>query len=293
VGRSVLIVNPFASGVTEERIRLVRAALPGDPDVRLTDRSGHATQLARDALADGAGVMYVFSGDGGFNEVLNGVDGSTPIGFIPGGGTSVLPRALGLPRDPVAAARQLGRGTVRRISLGRVNGRRFGFCAGIGFDAELVRRVDARGRRPDGRRPGDLAFAWSALRLVAERRGRFDSAVEIQGRGRAAFALIANCDPYSYAGRIPLRAAPLARFELGLDLVAPRSVKARNIPGFAFSLVRGRGQVDRPSVLYEHDLDQLVIRCDRPLPLQVDGEDLGDVTEAVVECERGAVSVLV
>src|SRR5262249_27951804 len=160
-GRSMLIVNPYASAVTEERIRLVRDALPGDPDVRVTDRPGHATELAREALADGAGVLYVYSGDGGVNEGPNGADGSTPIGFIPGGGTSVLPRALGLPRDPVAAARRLGTGTVRRISVGRANGRRFGFCAGVGFDAEVVRRVDARGRKPDGRRPGDLAYAWS------------------------------------------------------------------------------------------------------------------------------------
>ena len=40
-------------------------------------------------------AIYVFSGDGTYNEVLNGVGGDIPLGFIPGGGTSVLPRALG------------------------------------------------------------------------------------------------------------------------------------------------------------------------------------------------------
>ena len=101
--------------------------------------------------------MVAFSGDGGFNEVLNGVQDGVPLGFLPGGGTNVLPRALGLPRNPVAAARRvaeaLEQGRRRRISLGRVNGRRFSFSAGIGLDAELVRRVDALGRRDDGRRP--------------------------------------------------------------------------------------------------------------------------------------------
>src|SRR5262249_50470490 len=173
------------------------------------------------------------------------------------------------------------------------NGRRFGFCAGVGFDAEVVRRVDARGRKPDGRRPGDLAYAWSAFSVVAAHRVRWDSALEIEGMGRAAFALIANSDPYSYAGRVPLRVAPLARFELGLDVIAPRSVRARNIPRLATSLVTGRGQVGNASILYGHDLDRLVIRCDRPLPLQLDGEDLGDVTEVLVESERDAVTVLV
>ncbi|TML68880.1 MAG: hypothetical protein E6G14_08940 [Actinobacteria bacterium] len=291
--RSVLIVNPYASGVTEERVREVERVLPGDPGVRLTEHRGHATDLAREAVADGVEALYVFSGDGGFNEVLNGVDGSIPLGFVPGGGTSVLPRALGLPRDPVEAAARIGRGETRRISLGRVNGRRFGFNAGIGFDAELVRRVDALGRKPDGRRPGDVAFAWSAVRTVAARRGRYDTAIEIDGLGRAAFALIANCDPYSYAGRIPLRVAPLARFELGVDVVAPRSVRGRDIPRLLTYLLRGKGQIDNRDVLYGHDLDRFVVRCDYPLPLQLDGEDLGDITEALVESERDAVTVLV
>ncbi len=50
---------------------------------------------------------------------------------------------------------------------------------------------------------------------------------------------------------------------------------------------------DDPGVLAGHDLDSFRVRCDRPLPLQADGEDLGDVTEAVFEAERDALAVLV
>src|SRR5207247_10771108 len=141
---------------------------------------------------------------GGFNEVLNGAPPGVALGFLPGGGTNVLSRALGMPRDPVAAARQvadaLASRRTRTISVGRVNGRRFGFSAGIGLDAELVRRVDGLGRRRDGRRPGDLAYLLAAAALVGGRRGRFEPVLEISGLGRAAFALVANCDPYTYAG---------------------------------------------------------------------------------------------
>ncbi len=62
------------------------------------------------ARREGARPLYVLSGDGVFNEALNGLDADVPIGFIPGGGANVLPRALGLPRDPVAAARKLVEG---------------------------------------------------------------------------------------------------------------------------------------------------------------------------------------
>lgn len=292
-----LIVNPYASGVTAERARRVERTLgaAGSISTVETQRPGHATELAR-AACNQADAIIVYSGDGGFNEALNGVDGDTPIGFIPGGGTSVLPRALGLPRDPEAVAHRLAHALrshrTRRISLGRANGRRFGFTAGVGLDAELVRRVDAMGRAAGGRRPGDLAFAWTLARLLAERRGRFAPALEVRGFGRAAFALVANGDPYTYLGRVPLRVAPEARFELGLDLVAPVDVRPRALARLFAYAALGRGQESAPDVLYGHDLDRLELVCDTPMPLQVDGEDLGDVESVLLECDRDAVAVL-
>jgi diacylglycerol kinase family enzyme len=102
-----LIVNPFASEVSEERVRAVEQELGRVASVTtvLTERPRHASELA--ASSSAADAIVVFSGDGGFNEVLNGVAGEAPLGFLPGGGTSVLPRALGLPRDPARAAAQV------------------------------------------------------------------------------------------------------------------------------------------------------------------------------------------
>jgi diacylglycerol kinase family enzyme len=285
----LFIVNPYASGVTERRVAEVREAL-GDVELKQTEHPGHATELAREA-AD-AEAVYVFSGDGVFNEALNGIGPETPVGFVPGGGANVLPRALGLPRDPVEAARRLALGETRRISVGQVNGRRFAFAAGIGIDAEAVRRLDLRGRTAEHGRAGNVLFAWELARLLAERRGRFDPSLEVLGRGRAAFALVANCDPYTYAGPVPIRIAPEADFELGIDLVAPRAVSPFALPRLLGYAILGRGQASAGDVLYGHDLDRIEIVCDAPMPLQVDGEDLGDVTSAVFEAERSAVTVL-
>jgi diacylglycerol kinase family enzyme len=284
--RATLLVNPKASRVTPELAERVAQAL-GSVETVFTEYAGHATELARAAETD---VVVVFSGDGGFNEALNGVRPGTVLGFVPGGGTSVLPRALGLPRDPVDAARALATGRERRISLGRSNGRRFGFAAGVGLDAELVRRMDARGRDEDGRRPGDLAFLWTAVRTLAEHRVRFEPALEVAGHGRAAFALVANSDPYSYVGRLPLRLPRGAALEGGLDAIGPRSLRARDLAGAVRYVLTGH---TRLPLLLLHDRDRIEIRCDAPMPHQLDGEDVGDVTEVVLEAERGAVSVLV
>jgi diacylglycerol kinase family enzyme len=296
VKRAVLIVNPYSTHVTGEGIGAVEAALRQHADVRteFTRAPGHATELAAAAAKD-ADAIVVFSGDGTYNEALNGADGAVPFGFLPGGGTSVFPRALGVPRDATAAAHAVGSALaeerLRRISLGKVNGRRFCFSAGIGFDGEAVRRLDQLGRGPGGARPGDSQFAAMFARIIFEHRGRFEPQLEIDGAGRAAFLLVANCDPYSYAGPVPLRVAPEARFELGIDFVAPQRITPRSIPRLLAFVVRGKGNLH--DVLTGHDLDRIEVRCDRPLPLQADGEDLGDVESAVFEAERDAVSVLV
>ncbi len=201
----LLIANPWASGVDEDRLAGVREALPADTELRLTSARGEATEIAREAAGQ-VETLYVFGGDGTFNEVLNGIDATTPLGLIPGGGTSVLPRALGLPRGSAAAARRLAESMrSRRIGLGRVNGRRFGFACGVGLDAEIVRAVDELGRRSDGRRPGNVVFAWTGFRTFARHRYRLDPALEVTGHGRAAFALVSNGPAYSYAGPVALQ----------------------------------------------------------------------------------------
>ena len=295
--RAVLIVNPFASRVTDARLAAVERELSRVVELSVvkTERPRHATELVTEACRGGCDVLIVFSGDGGFNEALNGLEGDVPIGFLPGGGTSVLPRALGLPSDPVAAAIQLAeaieQGRKRRITLGRVNGRRFAFNAGLGLDAEAVRRVDEMGRRADGKRPGDLAFILAVVAALASRGGHVEPILEVKGLGRAASAFVANAAPYTYAKRLALPIAPEADFELGLDVVAPVRVRRRSLVRTAWAVLLGHPRYG--NVLYAHDVDRIEIVCDFPTPLHADGEDLGDVEHAIFEAERGAVEVFI
>jgi diacylglycerol kinase family enzyme len=287
-----LIVNPWATGVHEGRLAAVRAALPDDTELRMTSGKGEATEIARE-VSGRVDALYVFGGDGTYNEVLNGIDGATPLGLIPGGGTSVLPRALGLPNDSVAAARRLADGSTRRIGVGSVNGRRFGFACGIGFDAEVVRAVDELGRRSDGRRPNNVKFAWTGVQTLRRHRFQLEPALEVVGHGRAAFVLVSNGPAYSYAGRMALRPAPHASFEGGLDLVAPVRLRARELPLFVWYAFGQGDRANARNLVYVHDADRLEVVCDEPMALEVDGEDLGDVERAAIEAERDAVTVLV
>src|SRR4051794_30338597 len=105
--RAALIVNPFASGVSEDRLAAVERELRGELDlnVMLTERPRHATELA--VGLGGVNTFFVFGGDGLLNEVLNGLGDQAVVGVVPGGRTNVVARALGVPMDPAEAARAL------------------------------------------------------------------------------------------------------------------------------------------------------------------------------------------
>jgi len=298
VRQAALIVNPYSTAVTPERVALVEAALRRRIDLVTLETAGpgHAAELAAEAVGNVEAIL-VFSGDGTYNEAVNGAaGGQVPFGFLPGGGTSVVPRALGLPRDPAAAAARvadaLAAGRTRTISLGSVNGRLFCFSAGIGFDAELIRRVDGRGHRVAGQRPGNRAYVITLARMLAEWRLRLPEQLEVAGYGRAAFVLVANGQPYTYAGPLPVVVTRRAQFEEGLDFVAPRELTPWLAASFLWRAFRGTAD-EAPTVLAGHDLARIEVACDHPLPLQADGEDLGDVTEGVFEADRDALAVLV
>ena len=272
MNRRTLIVNPNASRVTEERIAEVVARYR-PVEVLRTERRGHAIELAREATS---GQVWVLGGDGLVNEVLNGLRSDAVLGIVPAGGSNVVARTIG--------------SGVRRITVGRVNGRRFAFAAGIGVDSEVVRELETELRYRSGKRASDLTYA----RAVAGRLlGGYEPRLEVAGSGRAGMILVSNNAVFTFGGPVPLRFAPDARFELGLDFVAPERIDAKVLLRLLPRIVLGRGLVGAPGVLSGHDLDRIDVRCDRPLPLEADGEDLGDVTEAVFEAERDAVAVLV
>ena len=291
---AVLIVNPFATRVTDAAARGGRArarAASRELDGRQTEHRAARDRARRGACRDGCEAIFVFSGDGGFNEALNGLEADVPIGFLPGGGTSVLPRALGLPRDPVAAAASVAeaieQGRTRRITRRPRQRAPLRLQRGLGLDAEAVRRVDELGRRADGKRPGDLAFALAVVRtLAAAARSRRAGARGEGPRPRGVRRSSRTASRTRTRSGSPLPIAPEARLR-----ARPRRRRAGPHPAprrslrTAYAVLRGHAR--ERDVLYAHDVDRIEIVCDQPMPLQVDGEDLGDVESAVFEAERG------
>ena len=301
--RALVIANPVASGVTPRVEQAVMGALAGLVAAELvhTERPMHAVELAAHGAAEGFDAVIVMAGDGTMNEVLNGIGNRVALGVLPCGGTSVLARSLGLPRDARAAAAQVGEALVhgreRWIQLGTLNGRRFAFSGGIGLDADVVRRVDARGRAR-GRRPGDVYYASTLGRVLLGGRYRRPLAtLTFDGRTeRVGSVIAANVHPWTYVGSRAVLVAPQAIAEAGFDLLAPRTLRRRMVPRFTtYLLINGKHAIGEgdPRILYAHDVTSARLVCDVPLPAEVDGDDVGDVTEVELGIDREGARLLV
>ena len=166
--RMLIIVNPYATTVSDRLKNLVVYALQARYDVEAvdTEASEHAIEIGREARNGEYDIVVAFGGDGTLNEVANGLAGTdVPVSVLPGGSTNVVCRTLGIPNDVVDATEHLigiaDDFRPRRIDLGRINGRRFVFACGMGLDATVVKRVDAHPRMKA--RVGPWYFTWAGI----------------------------------------------------------------------------------------------------------------------------------
>src|SRR6516164_11205891 len=134
--RMLIIVNPYATTVSDRLKNLIVYALRGryEVDAIDTDARGHATELAREAAREGYDVVVAFGGDGTVNEAANGLVGSnTPLCCLPGGSANVFGKILGIPADVVDATEHLlslaDAWRTRLVDLGRAGDRHFLFSA--------------------------------------------------------------------------------------------------------------------------------------------------------------------
>lgn len=306
--RAMVVVNHKATTTTPRTLDVMLSALRHDLklDVVITDHRGHAIELGRAARADEVDLVLALGGDGTINEVVNGMlseQGGPPVpklAIVPGGSTNVLARNLGIPSDPVEATGLLldavRSGRSRPLGLGRLDDRWFTFCAGAGFDADVVRAVEER--RAKGRKSTTALYARMAVRRFFAQEDRKHGAMTLERPGVApvggiALAIVTNTAPWTYLGKRPVNPTPQASFEQGLDLFAltklslPRTL--RHVVEITLASRRGARGSD---VLILHDQTEMILRAERPVPVQVDGDYLGERTLLTLRSRRHALDVV-
>ncbi|MFN2614376.1 MAG: diacylglycerol kinase family protein [Actinomycetota bacterium] len=299
--RALVVFNPNAAGVSHGTRDVIVRALGSELklEVAETKRRGHATHIAQGAAHDGTDVVVVFGGDGTLNEVVNGVAGSdVEVVPIPGGGTNVFARTMGYPKDPIEATaialeRLQERAEPRKINLGRVNGRHFAFCCGLGIDAAVVRAVERRSAVK--KTIGEAFFVYSALRQLFFAYPRRDAPMTISGPEdidavRSMF--VCNSDPFTFWGARGFRLCPDADPSSHLDVTAVTTMATARLLRIAWRAFGSGGHLKLPYVHALHNVESLTVSCTRPVPYQVDGEFAGEADGFVFESVPQALSVV-
>src|SRR4051794_40747725 len=291
--RMLIIVNPYATTVSVRLKNLVVYALQGRYDVTAveTKSRGHATEPCREAQSEGYDVVVAFGGDGTVNEAANGLaGGDVPLTCLPGGATNVYCKMLGIPGEIVDATEHLLRMAdewdVRRVDLARVNGRHFTFSSGIGLDASVVERVDRHSYRKA--RFGAWYFTWAAITTFLSRYVAHPPRLEVELPGgwkvAGVTAIVQNGAPFTYFRTRPVRVADGGRLDDGrLAGAVLRRSTPTIMPTVIWRVFSKRFRLSRHRAVdgFTGVAELTVHSTDgRPIPLQVDGDHIGDVTEA-------------
>jgi diacylglycerol kinase family enzyme len=303
--RMLVIVNPYATTVSDRLRNLVVYALQARYEVEAvdTERRDHATQICREAAGEGYDLVVAFGGDGTVNEAANGLVGSdTPLSCLPGGATNVFHRTLGIPDDVVDATEHLlalaDDFRPRKVDLGLVNGRAFVFSSGVGLDASVVERVDAHPRLKA--RLGPYYYSWAAIStfnrryLVKPPQMR----VSVGGETVDGVTVIAqNSDPFTYFGTRPIRVCEGAGLDTGsLSVGVLRKATPLELPTLIPRLLSGRARTvskHRQIAPFPGVAEALVESADgRPLPVQVDGDYIGEEQSVRFSAAPGALTVV-
>jgi diacylglycerol kinase family enzyme len=287
--RMLVIVNPYASTVSDRLKNLVVHALESRYDVQAVDTEGpsHATRICCEAAGEGYDVVVSFGGDGTVNEVANGLARSgTPLTCLPGGTTNVYCRTLGIPADVVDATEHLLRMAddfrPRRVDLGRLDERYFAFSSGIGLDASVVERVDSHPRLKT--RLSQWYYTYAAISTFNRRYVVRPPHVQVEVAARrieGVTVIVQNGDPYTFFAARPIRICEGAGLQTGtLGLSVLRRATPLELPtllwrafsGKAETMARHR-QVEAFSDVPEARVEAL---DERSFPVQVDGDFIGE-----------------
>ena len=286
-----IIINPVSGGASPARARAQLASAVvsrhGDrAEVFVTERRGHARELARAAVRRGARLVISWGGDGTLNEVASALAfEDVPLGLVPAGSGNGLARELGVDSRPERAIADAIGAEPRAIDLGAVDDRLFVNVAGFGLDAYVAAEFDKRG----GRR-GFAGYGAMTLRALVTYVPRHYTITTAEGRNasRAVLVTVANSTQFGNGARI----APRALVDDGLlDLVV---VEERGRWRTVCHVPRlFDGTVEQMPGCSIRRIREATIESDQPMAFHVDGEPVTGGTCVNVRVHHAALRVAV
>lgn len=319
--RGLLVVNPNATATTKRTRDVLIHALADQFHLRTvrTTHRNHAMELGSEAVRDNLDVVIVLGGDGTVNETVNGMmaargtkgaDELPMLGAIPGGSANVFTRSLGFPIDPVEATGvmvdSLRHERTRTVSLSHATAitkegdaleRWLTFNAGLGMDAEIIHAMERQ--RAEGKTATPTRYLMTSLRTffmdVDRKRPAITLYTPTDGQINGVFlAIVQNASPWTYLGTLEVNPLPKVTWENDLGVWAVRRMRVIDGLRYTRRIIMKSGAGSTKKGLYVgNDLPSLRLTAQPPVPLQIDGEGLGDVVEASFTSHKRMLRVLV
>jgi YegS/Rv2252/BmrU family lipid kinase len=255
-----------------------------DVTISITERAGHAADVAREAAAQLVDVVVANGGDGTINEVVNGLAGSdTALAVLPGGTANVWAKEIRVSKNAAKAMRIVLSGRRERIDLGVANGRRFLLMAGVGLDAAIIPRVNPWLKR----RAGALAYILAGAVTAIQTRP-WDAEMNLDGApaNTQLYWLVAG-NTRNYGGLVHITRCARAR-DGRLDGVLMRRGGMHLIPD-GVRLLFGRHEKS-PNISYRVAREISIETSG--IPFQLDGDRCGE-TPVRLSVEPAALTVIV
>lgn len=270
--RYPIIFNPRARSQKGGRVLRFLMSHANRFALYATNHAGEARELAARFAAAGEPVVIAAGGDGTLNEVVSGLAGSkTLLGILPAGTMNVFAREMGIPFDSLERAfAVIERGFVREVDLFEANGAPFVQMAGVGFDAMVIEETKWETKKM----LGPLAYLLAAVKVLGESPPKME-VICADGRREEGVAVLAG-NGSLYGGQFKFfRNANNA--DSKLDVLVYKEAGYRlvldSLRGLAF------GGIDLVASTSYFQAESFVVRADREVPVEVDGELLGRFSE--------------
>ncbi len=271
----LIILNPAAhsdkAGRLPQRIR----EISGDVEMRLSTMPGDAELIAGSAVEEGFTTIVAAGGDGTINEVMNGIMSAggedVTLGILPVGTMNVFAVELGIPVNALEKAwRIIMNGEVRRLDLPICSAEGVERCfvqlAGVGLDAEVVRRTTRESKKA----LGPLSYLLSLAQVAGQKPPPITLKCE-EGRVRTgSFVLLGNGRFYGGPFTMFRQGSPMDGL---LDVLVFQSQSPWDLLRYMHAILTGQ-HTDLKDVEY-FQTSSLALSSAEPVPYELDGEMVG------------------
>ena len=261
----LVILNPAAHGERAGALREKIEALSSRAVVRTTAAAGAARALAKSGAAEGFRTIVAAGGDGTVNEVANGLAGTgVDFGILPVGTMNVFSNELGIPQNNLAAAWEIIEGgRVRALDLPLANNSFFVQLAGIGLDAEVVRRTTPESKKS----LGPVSYLLTLAQVAAAQPPPVVVEPDDSPAREGSFVLVGNGRYYGGPFTLFKNAKPDDGL---LDALVFKNQSYWDIARY-FQAIAFGSHAELPDVEY-FQTRAMNVRSEGPVPVELDGE---------------------